>query len=153
MAFNDTKITANDSTPLNQPVKYSPEVELDFLERTRSKLALARYPEEQEDFGEDDWSQGAKVEEVARLAKHWYNEYDWPSRQVSMWFTIHRAPPADVPLSVSYMTCPTIIWSKSTCLRMALLYCITVIGRAQMQRPFLFSFVMDGLAHSWRRGV
>jgi hypothetical protein len=46
-------------------------------------LSLARYPEEQEDFGEDDWSQGAKVKEVARLAKYWCNEYDWPSRQVS----------------------------------------------------------------------
>lgn len=83
MAFNDTLITVNDSTPLNQPIKYVPEVASAFLEETREKLGLARYPEEQSDFGPDDWSQGAKVHEVSRLAEYWHDTYDWSSRAVS----------------------------------------------------------------------
>lgn len=83
MAFNDASITINDNTALNQPLKYCPKVAINFLEQTRQKLSLARYPEEQDDFGPDNWSQGAKVDEVARLAEYWCNEYDWSSREVS----------------------------------------------------------------------
>jgi hypothetical protein len=84
MAFNDTLITVSDSTPLNQPIEYVPEVDTKFLEQTRQKLALARYPEEQSDFGPENWSQGAKVHEVSRLAEYWRDTYDWPSRGVSI---------------------------------------------------------------------
>ena len=82
MAFNDKIITVDDDTPLNQPIKYVPELESDFLQQTSLKLSLARYPEEQQDFAEHDWSQGAKVKEVARLTGVWRNRYDWSSRQV-----------------------------------------------------------------------
>lgn len=84
MVFNSDIIDINDDTPLNKPVKYLPKVAPDFLEQTRAKLGNSRYPDEQEDFGPDDWSQGAKVKEVDRLAQYWRDQYDWASREVSM---------------------------------------------------------------------
>ncbi|KAI8308979.1 putative epoxide hydrolase [Colletotrichum sp. SAR11_59] len=46
---------------VNRPQKIKIGIESDFLSLTKQKLGLARYPEEQIDFGRQDWSQGAKV--------------------------------------------------------------------------------------------
>lgn len=66
----------------NIPVPYPPHVDQQLLEVTKQKLALARYPEEQTDFGEKDWSQGAKVSRVKQLADFWKDQYDWEAEEV-----------------------------------------------------------------------
>ncbi|KAK6212683.1 hypothetical protein LQW54_004950 [Pestalotiopsis sp. IQ-011] len=66
---------------LNRPVPFQVEIDRELLSVTKQKLALARYPEEQEDFGEDDWSQGAKVKRVKELAEYWQTQYDWQKHQ------------------------------------------------------------------------
>ena len=53
----------------NVPVPYTLSVDRELLESTKQKLALARYPEEQTDFGESNWAQGAKVSRVKQLAE------------------------------------------------------------------------------------
>lgn len=68
---------------LNRPVPFQVEIDRELLSVTKQKLALARYPEEQDDFGEDDWSQGAKVKRVKDLAEYWQSQYDWHKHQVS----------------------------------------------------------------------
>lgn len=72
-----------DQLTLNEPVPYKIEVDRELLAVTKKKLELARYPEEQNDFGEDDWSQGAKVSRVKELAQFWKDEYDWEKQVVS----------------------------------------------------------------------
>lgn len=72
----------------NVPVPYTLSVDRELLESTRQKLALARYPEEQTDFGENNWAQGAKVSRVKQLAEFWRNEYNWEMEAVSC---SHRA--------------------------------------------------------------
>ncbi|KAL8952317.1 MAG: hypothetical protein Q9222_001769 [Ikaeria aurantiellina] len=67
---------------LNKPQTYALHIENELLEVTKKKLQLARYPEEQSDVGDDDWSQGAKVKEVKRLAEYWANGYDWRAEEV-----------------------------------------------------------------------
>ncbi|KAJ9660970.1 hypothetical protein H2201_006698 [Coniosporium apollinis] len=76
--------TINDDVPLNTPVRYYPKVDDEFLKATKTKLSLARFPEEQDGIAEDDWSQGAKVKEVQRLARFWQDEYDWKAQEVCM---------------------------------------------------------------------
>jgi len=68
----------------NKPVPYNLHVEEALLESTKQKLQLARYPEEQTDLDEDDWSQGAKVDVVKRLADYWKNSYDWRAEEVPL---------------------------------------------------------------------
>ncbi|CBF82221.1 hypothetical protein AN5262.2 [Aspergillus nidulans FGSC A4] len=65
----------------NIPVPYTPHVDQQLLEVTKQKLALARYPEEQTDFGEKDWSQGAKVSRIKQLADFWKDQYDWEAEE------------------------------------------------------------------------
>lgn len=67
---------------LNRPVPFEVAIDSELLDVTKQKLALARYPEEQEDFGEDDWSQGAKVKRVKELAEYWQTHYEWEKHQV-----------------------------------------------------------------------
>lgn len=67
----------------NKPTPYTLHVNAELLDVTKQKLRLARYPEEQTDVGDDDWSQGAKVKEVKRLADYWANGYDWRSEEVN----------------------------------------------------------------------
>lgn len=66
----------------NVPVPYKLHVDRELLDITKQKLALSRYPEEQSDFGENNWAQGAKVSRVKQLAEHWYNNYDWEKHEV-----------------------------------------------------------------------
>jgi hypothetical protein len=66
----------------NIPVPYNLHVDRELLNITKQKLALARYPEEQSDFNENNWAQGAKVSRVKHLAEHWQNEYDWDTQEV-----------------------------------------------------------------------
>lgn len=66
----------------NISVPYTPHVDRQLLEVTKQKLALARYPEEQMDFGEEDWPQGAKVSRVKQLAEFWKDHYDWEAEEV-----------------------------------------------------------------------
>ncbi|KAF7540125.1 hypothetical protein G7054_g1595 [Neopestalotiopsis clavispora] len=66
---------------LNRPVPFEVAIDSELLDVTKQKLALARYPEEQEDFGEDDWSQGAKVKRVKELAEYWQTHYEWEKHQ------------------------------------------------------------------------
>lgn len=67
----------------NVPVSYTIRVDRQFLDLTRQKLALARYPEEQSDFGENNWAQGAKVSRVKQLTEFWRDEYSWQDEEVS----------------------------------------------------------------------
>ncbi|KAL9626463.1 MAG: hypothetical protein Q9204_007281 [Flavoplaca sp. TL-2023a] len=53
----------------------------DLLDLTKKKLQLARFPDEQIDVGDDDWSQGAKVKVVKRLAEYWSDGYDWRAEE------------------------------------------------------------------------
>lgn len=71
-----------DSLILNEPVPFRLQVDKEFLDITKRKLGLARYPEEQVDFGNDNWSQGAKVDVVKELAEYWLNSYDWEKKEV-----------------------------------------------------------------------
>ncbi|KAL8923475.1 MAG: hypothetical protein Q9208_004603 [Pyrenodesmia sp. 3 TL-2023] len=66
---------------LNQPIAYSLHIDDALLDLTKKKLELARFPEEQSDIGDDDWSQGAKVKVVKRLAEYWANGYDWRAEE------------------------------------------------------------------------
>ncbi len=68
--------------PFNQPVPYTLHLDDELLDLTKKKLELARYPEEQSDIADDDWSQGAKVKVVKRLAEYWANGYDWRAEEV-----------------------------------------------------------------------
>ncbi|KAI8169167.1 putative epoxide hydrolase [Colletotrichum sp. SAR 10_70] len=83
---------------VNRPQKIKIGIENDFLSLTKQKLGLARYPEEQIDFGPQDWSQGAKVSAVKELAEYWQNTYDW-SAQEELLNTIfnHYLVKVDVP--------------------------------------------------------
>ncbi len=71
-----------DLEEFNKPVPYELHVDEELLSVTKQKLQLARYPEEQTDIGDDDWSQGAKVKEVKRLADYWKDGYDWRAEEV-----------------------------------------------------------------------
>lgn len=66
----------------NDPVPYQLYVDRDLLSLTKQKLSLARYPEEQTDFGENDWAQGAKVSRVKDLADFWRDKYKWEAEEV-----------------------------------------------------------------------
>lgn len=67
---------------LNKPVPYNLHLDDDLLSLTKQKLQLSRYPEEQLDIAEDDWSHGAKVQVVQRLANYWKHGYDWRAEEV-----------------------------------------------------------------------
>jgi hypothetical protein len=67
----------------NKPVPYTLHVDRELLSLTKQKLALARYPEEQSDFGEENWAQGAKVSRVKQLAEFWRDKYSWEDEEVS----------------------------------------------------------------------
>ncbi|KAI4216716.1 MAG: hypothetical protein LQ349_009095 [Xanthoria aureola] len=66
---------------LNTPVPYQLHISDDLLNVTKQKLRLARFPDEQTDVGDNDWSQGAKVKVVKRLAEYWANGYDWRAEE------------------------------------------------------------------------
>lgn len=66
----------------NKPIPYSLHIDDHLLSLTNQKLQLARYPEEQSDIGDDDWSQGTKVKVVRRLAEYWRDGYDWRVEEV-----------------------------------------------------------------------
>ncbi|KAJ9491407.1 hypothetical protein VN97_g1850 [Penicillium thymicola] len=70
-----------DQLKFNVPVPYELHVDRELLEITKQKLALARYPEEQSDFNESNWAQGAKVSRVKQLAEHWKGRYDWGTQE------------------------------------------------------------------------
>lgn len=82
MAANVDSLTQN--LQFNQVTPFVIDVEAEFIEITKRKLELARYPREQDDFSEDDWSQGAKVSRVEELVKYWRDEYDWNAQQVGL---------------------------------------------------------------------
>ena len=68
---------------LNTPVPYQLHISDDLLNVTKQKLRLARFPDEQIDVVDNDWSQGAKVKVVKRLAEYWANGYDWRAEEVN----------------------------------------------------------------------
>ncbi|KAH2124913.1 hypothetical protein KXV35_008323, partial [Aspergillus fumigatus] len=82
----------------NVPVPYTISVDGELLELTKQKLALARYPEEQTDFGEGNWAQGAKVSRVKQLAEFWRDQYNWEeeARRLNAVFN-HFLVKVDVP--------------------------------------------------------
>ncbi len=82
---------------LNKPAPYKLHISDELLNLTKQKLQLARFPEEQTDVGDDDWSQGAKVKVVKRLAEYWSNGYDWRAEEVN-----DRAPWVDVRLLTTF---------------------------------------------------
>ncbi|KAL8662960.1 MAG: hypothetical protein Q9202_004283 [Teloschistes flavicans] len=67
--------------PFNKPTPYTLHLDDELLDVTKQKLRLARFPEEQTDVGDDDWSQGAKVKVVKRLAEYWASEFDWRAEE------------------------------------------------------------------------
>ena len=67
----------------NKPIPYQLHISDELLDLTKKKLQLARFPDEQNDVGDDDWSQGAKVKVVKRLAEYWSEGYDWRAEEVS----------------------------------------------------------------------
>ncbi|KAI4126834.1 MAG: hypothetical protein LQ338_003544 [Usnochroma carphineum] len=69
------------SSAFNQPVPYTLHLDDELLDLTKRKLHLARFPEEQSDVSEDDWSQGTKVKVVKRLADYWSNGYNWRAEE------------------------------------------------------------------------
>ena len=69
---------------LNKPVPYILNVDEQLLRVTKQKLALARYPDEQEDIGNDNWSDGSKVHVIRGLAEYWRDGFDWRAQEVSM---------------------------------------------------------------------
>ena len=81
------KIPSSEELQLNKPVPFKVQVDKSLIETTKQKLALARYPEEQTDYGEDDWRQGAKVAAVKKLAEYWRDQYNWEQQEVSLPFT------------------------------------------------------------------
>ncbi|KAL8702868.1 MAG: hypothetical protein Q9201_003959 [Fulgogasparrea decipioides] len=68
-------------TAFNRPTPYTLHLDEELLDLTKQKLRLARYPREQINVGDDDWSQGAKVNVVKRLADYWANGYDWRAEE------------------------------------------------------------------------
>lgn len=72
----------NPDYELNKPIPYNIHLDDHLLSLTKQKLQLARYPEEQSDVGDDDWSQGTKVKVVQRLAEYWQHGYDWRAEEV-----------------------------------------------------------------------
>jgi hypothetical protein len=76
-------LIALDELKFNIPVSYELSLDRNLLDITKQKLALARYPEEQSDFSESNWAQGAKVSRVKQLAEHWQHKYDWNEQEVS----------------------------------------------------------------------
>ncbi|KAL1877130.1 hypothetical protein Plec18167_004815 [Paecilomyces lecythidis] len=68
----------------NVPLSYKLHVDRDLLNLTKQKLALARYPDEQTDFGEDNWAQGAKVSRVKELAEYWRDQYQWEDEEAHL---------------------------------------------------------------------
>lgn len=66
----------------NKPTPFTLHLDDDLLELTKKKLQLARYPEEQTDISDDDWSQGAKVKVIKRLAEYWSDGYEWRAEEV-----------------------------------------------------------------------
>jgi hypothetical protein len=88
IAVQQTKLglelsVAMEDFKFNVPVPYNIDVDRELLEVTKQKLALARYPTEQDDIGEDSWAQGAKVTRVRQLAQFWQTEYNWDEEEVS----------------------------------------------------------------------
>lgn len=67
---------------LNKPLPYSLRVDDELLTWTKQKLELARFPEELDDLDDDDWSHGAKVKVVRKLAEYWKDGYDWRAEEV-----------------------------------------------------------------------
>ncbi|KAE8311676.1 Alpha/Beta hydrolase protein [Aspergillus transmontanensis] len=66
----------------NTPVPYTLHVDRELFQLTKQKLALFRYPEEQTDFGANNWAQGAKVSRVKQLAEFWKDHYGWEAEEV-----------------------------------------------------------------------
>lgn len=82
---------------LNRPIPYQLHISDDLLNLTKQKLQLARFPDEQTDVGDDDWSQGAKVKVVKRLAEYWSHGYDWRAQEVN-----HRGLRDSIQLLTTY---------------------------------------------------
>ena len=74
----------NTEYQLNKPVPYKLHVDEELLSLTKQKLQLARFPDEPSDIGDDDWSHGAKVKVVRRLAEYWKDGYDWRAEEVCL---------------------------------------------------------------------
>ena len=75
---------------LNLPVPYELHISKDLLALTKSKLKLARFPVELEDVADTDWSQGAKVAEVRRLADYWKESFDWRAQEAKINSTFNQ---------------------------------------------------------------
>ena len=67
---------------LNKVIPFPIHVDDNLLAITKEKLSLARFPEELTDIAADDWSQGAKVKVVKRLAAYWRDSFDWRAEEV-----------------------------------------------------------------------
>ncbi|GJC81830.1 putative epoxide hydrolase [Colletotrichum liriopes] len=81
MSTNQANLAVPNDLRFGHAVPYSIHLDRNFIEMTREKLKSARYPEEQDDFGADDWTQGAKVARVKHLAGYWLNKYDWDAQE------------------------------------------------------------------------
>ncbi|KAM0326521.1 hypothetical protein ACHAQA_006390 [Verticillium albo-atrum] len=97
---------------VNVPVPFKVVFDPELVETTRQKLALARLPEEQGDFGNDDWSQGAKVKKVKELAEYWRTSYDFEKQEEFLndalnHFVVKLEVPGHGPLVLHYTHAPS----------------------------------------------
>jgi hypothetical protein len=130
--------------PLNVPRRFQPHVDTKLIADTQSKLALARYPEEQDGFDLDDWSQGAKVERVRELATYWQNEYDWATQEVCFSTqSFGERALNNLNRKRSRRISTTTLYS-STFQAMEILYFILSIRRAVLRKAYPYSFVTVG---------
>ena len=88
-----TQNQAASTWELNKAVPFPVHVDDDLLAITKQKLSLARFPEELTDIPDDNWSQGAKVKVVKRLAAYWRDGFDWRAEEVSKLPTLPPAKP------------------------------------------------------------
>lgn len=73
---------SSEQLSFNIPVSFQFRFDTDLIAVTKQKLSLARFPEEQSDFDEKNWSQGAKVSRVKQLAEYWQHQFDWEQQEV-----------------------------------------------------------------------
>ncbi|KJK65505.1 Epoxide hydrolase N terminu [Aspergillus parasiticus SU-1] len=90
----------------NTPVPYTLHVDRELFQLTKQKLGLFRYPEEQTDFGENNWAQGAKVSRrrLNAIFNHFLVKIDVPGYgPLVLHFThTNSTRPSAIPLLFSH---------------------------------------------------
>ncbi|KAF2739933.1 alpha/beta-hydrolase [Polyplosphaeria fusca] len=67
---------------MSAPTPYTISVPDERIEKLKRKLAVAEFPDELD--AADQWSYGAPLADVQRLAKHWSNGFDWRKAEAKL---------------------------------------------------------------------